>query len=106
MLAKSRRLVDGVENLNRPLPRSFAMANDLVQCPLCEGLSKISRAELICKLSDPALLAKVDKLLAELHLGSDLHPEPIPVGAGSSDFQAQVHSWNPTNPMWKRSPKE
>jgi hypothetical protein len=82
------------------------MANDLVQCPLCDGLSKISRVQLISKLSDPFLRAKVDKLLTELHAGSDLHPEPVAVTVGSSDFQTQVHQWNPSNPMWKRSPKE
>ena len=82
------------------------MANDLIQCPLCDGLCELQRAELIRVLSDPALFSKVETLLAELRAGSDLHPEPVPVGAGPSDFETQVHSWNPANPMWKRSPKE
>lgn len=82
------------------------MANDLIQCPLCDGRSHIERQELIRALSDPALLSKVESMLAELRAGSDLHPEPVPVAAGASDFETQVHSWNPTNPMWKRSPKE
>jgi len=82
------------------------MTNDLVQCPLCDGLARIPRAQLIERLSDPLVLAKIDKLLATLQAGSDLHPEPVPAAAGPSDFQTQVHSWNPSNPMWKRSPKE
>ena len=82
------------------------MANDLIECPLCNGLSRIPRAEAIRLLSDQDLHSKIDKLLAELYSGSDLHPEPIPVAAGRSDFETQVHSWNPSNPMWKRSPKE
>jgi hypothetical protein len=81
------------------------MATDLVQCPLCDGLSKSSRAQLISKLSDALLRAKVE-LLTELHAGSDLHPEPVAVTVGSSDFQTQVHQWNPSDPKWKRSPKE
>jgi hypothetical protein len=82
------------------------MANDLEQCPLCQGLSHIPRAQLIHALSDPGLLAKLETLLAELRAGSELHPEPVPAGAGASDFETRVHSWNPAIPMWKRSPKE
>lgn len=82
------------------------MNNDLVACPLCDGWAKVSREQLIRILSDPALSSKVERVLSELRSGSDLHPEAIPVGAGASDFETQVHSWNPANPMWKRSPKE
>ena len=82
------------------------MANDIIQCPLCDGLAQIEREQLIRVLSDPALFTKLEGLLAELRTGSDLHPEAVPVGAGASDFQTQVHTWNPANPMWKRSPKE
>jgi len=82
------------------------MATDLIQCPLCEGLSHIPRAQLIRVLSDPALLSKVETLLAQVESGSDLHPEPVPTTPGASDFQTKVHSWNPKNPMWNRSPKE
>jgi hypothetical protein len=82
------------------------MASDLIQCPLCDGILQIERTKLIRVLSDPTLFSKVETLLAELRAGSDLHPQPVPTGAGVSDFQAQVHSWNPANPMWKRSPKE
>jgi hypothetical protein len=82
------------------------MANDLIQCPLCEGLSRVPREQLIHVLRDPALLSKVESLLDQLASGSDLHPEPVPVAAGVSDFETKVHSWNPKNPMWNRSPKE
>lgn len=82
------------------------MANDLIHCPLCEGLSRIPREQAIRILSDPGLFSKVEKLLAELTSGSDLQPEPVPVAAGASDFETKVHSWNPKNPMWNRSPKE
>lgn len=80
--------------------------NDLVSCPLCDGPSKVSREQLVRVLSDPALSSKVAKLVADLKSGSDLHPEAVPVAAGKSDFEIEVHNWNPANPMWKRSPKE
>ena len=82
------------------------MANDQVVCPLCDGLSKIPREELIRKLSDPLFRSRIDQLLAGLKAASGLHPEPVAASAGRSDFETKVHSWNPANPMWNRSPKE
>ena len=78
------------------------MPNDSIKCPLCNGLSTVSRTALIQKLKDPELLAKVETFVAQLESAAG---ERGPV-AVASDFQAQVHSWNPANPMWKRSPKE
>jgi hypothetical protein len=82
------------------------MANDIIQCPLCDGHSRIERSELIRLLSDRALHSKLEGVLMELRTGSEVHEQAVAVGAGASDFQTQVHSWNPANPMWKRSPKE
>lgn len=78
------------------------MDNDRIQCPLCDGASKVSRAQLIRVLRDPSLRNKVEALLAE----SGTAPHAAIVTVGAPDFQTQVHSWNPANPMWKRSPKE
>lgn len=84
------------------------MANEGVKCPLCGGLSKISRSELIRALSDKDLLSKVQNYVSELVRGEESSKEPEAVGAASreQDFQTQVHSWNPENPMWRRSNKE
>jgi hypothetical protein len=82
------------------------MANDdFLTCPLCQGHSHVSRAELIGLLTDRNLREKIETYLAEL-----VQPgEPAGVGATQSpsrDFQKDVHSWNPQLPIWRRSPKE
>ena len=84
------------------------MANEGIKCPVCGGLSKISRSELIRALSDKNLLSKVQDYVAELLRDAELSKERELVGAatGRQDFQTQVHSWNPENPMWRRSNKE
>jgi hypothetical protein len=79
------------------------MTNDPVQCPVCGGLAKISRAELIRVLTDKELLQKLELYVAELSRAS---AEPVAAGAARSEFDKQVHSWNPENPMWRRSNKE
>lgn len=81
------------------------MTNDPVHCPVCGGLSKISRSELIRVLSDKELTHKLELYVAELSRAS-ASPEPVSVGANSASFEKQVHSWNPENPMWRRSNKE
>ena len=79
------------------------MPNDQIKCPLCQGSSYVFRSELIAKLRDPELLARVEVFVAQLEAAASGKRF---VSTPASDFQAQVHSWNPANPMWKRSPKE
>jgi hypothetical protein len=84
------------------------MLTEEVRCPICKGFSKITRAELIHVLSDKDLLAKVENCVAELARGASICDEPVVAAANveSSDFETQVHTWNPANPMWRRSNKE
>ena len=84
------------------------MTNEGVKCPVCGGLSKISRSELIRVLNDKDLRTKLQNFVAELAQGEGSSKEQEPVGAAArgQDFQTQVHSWNPENPMWRRSNKE
>lgn len=84
------------------------MANEGVKCPVCGGLSKISRGELIRVLSDKNLLSKLENYVAELARDAEGSNDLEPVGSTTrrEDFQTQVHSWNPENPMWRRSNKE
>jgi hypothetical protein len=81
------------------------MANDdLLKCPLCHGHSQVNRTELIALLTDRNLREKIEKFLSEL-----LQAEPVAVGPRrpeSTDFEKDVHSWNPQLPIWRRSPKE
>jgi hypothetical protein len=80
--------------------------DDVVKCPLCGGFTHIESPALLQALQDPRLREQVEKFIAEL-LQSPLD-ELSSVGAtqAGSDFQKQVHSWNPCVPMWRRSPKE
>jgi hypothetical protein len=90
-----------------PPKTRLAMVNDdVVKCPLCGGFSHIENPALLEALHNPRLREQVEKFITEL-LKSPVE-ELSSVGAiqGATDFQKNVHSWNPCVPMWKRSPKE
>jgi hypothetical protein len=81
--------------------------DDLVKCPLCGGFTHIEKPELRAALNQPTihegaerfitdLLNATSEELVEVHAGPPLRP----------DFQKNVHAWNPSSPMWRRSPKE
>jgi hypothetical protein len=76
--------------------------NDLVQCPLCSGHGRMEREELVEILTDPNL----DQKIAQQVIDLTRTPAAELVGAGPAGFERDVHSWNPSQPMWRRSPKE
>ena len=77
------------------------MANHaVVKCPLCEGHGHLPRAEMLDRLADPNLSENLTRYSD--HLAEEASAT---VGA-SSDFQKEVHTWNPQMPIWRRSPKE
>jgi hypothetical protein len=82
--------------------------DDVVKCPLCGGFTHIERTDLLGALKNPRLREQIELYVAEL-LKSPVE-ELATVGASairaSSDFQKDVHRWNPCVPMWRRSPKE
>jgi hypothetical protein len=78
----------------------MAEDKETVRCPFCEGRGQLSPIEIAEKLTTPELRKRMDARLAEI-LG-----EVVPAGPKARDFQTEVHSWNPTLPIWKRSPKE
>jgi len=80
---------------------------DLLKCPLLQGLDAMHRAELIGLLKDSNVLEKLEQCLAE-HLRATEAKQPVACGAESrpQDFQKQVHSWKPDVPTFTRSPKE
>jgi hypothetical protein len=78
---------------------------DLLRCPLLQGLDPMHRAELIGLLNDSGVREKLEKCLAE-HTSA---AEPVAVCAHErqpGDFEKEVHSWNPQHSPWNRSPKE
>ena len=73
-----------------------------VKCPFCEGHGELTRAELAERLTNRELRRHLDARIAEILEGDAL----AVVGPRVRDFQKEVHSWNPTLPIWRRSPKE
>ena len=79
------------------------MAEDSkVKCPLCEGRGEVLRSELVQRFTNPELRRRLDARIAEILEGSAL----AGVGTKVRNFEKEVHTWNPTLPMWQRSPKE
>ena len=73
-----------------------------VKCPLCEGEGELLRSELAERFSNQELRKRLDARITEILEDNAL----AAVGPKVRDFQKEVHSWNPTLPMWRRSPKE
>ena len=72
-----------------------------MKCPLCEGQGELSRSELAEQFANQELRRRLDARIAEI-----LEDDVAAVGPKVRDFQKEVHSWNPTLPIWRRSPKE
>jgi hypothetical protein len=73
-----------------------------VKCPLCEGQGELLRSEIAEKFTNQELRQRLDARIAEI-----LEDNTLACAAPKArDFQKEVHTWNPTLPMWRRSPKE
>ena len=79
----------------------MAEHTEKVKCPLCEGLGEILRSEMVERFANPEVRKQLDARIAEI-----LDGEMAGVGPKVRNFEKEVHTWNPTLPMWQRSPKE
>jgi hypothetical protein len=80
---------------------------DLLRCPLLQGLDRMHRAELIGLLNDSGVREKLEKCLAEHISATDSSKEAVCAhDRKPGDFEKEVHSWNPQHSPWNRSPKE
>lgn len=80
--------------------------DDVVKCPLCGGFTHIADPALLQALQNPRLREQVEKYVTELLKSPVEELSSVGTSHAGSNFQKEVHSWNPCVPMWKRSPKE
>ena len=72
-----------------------------VTCPLCEGKGELLRSEIADRFTNHELRARLDARITEI-----LEDIAAVAGPKVRNFQKEVHTWNPTLPIWRRSPKE
>lgn len=75
---------------------------DRVKCPLCEAQGEVLRSEMVERFTNPELRKRLDARIVEILGGSEM----AGVRPKARNFEREVHTWNPTLPMWQRSPKE
>ena len=73
---------------------------DLLKCPLLQGLDAMHRAELLGLLNDSNLREKLEACLSQ-NVGN-----PAACASEERNFEKDVHSWNPQKLVFSRSPKE
>jgi len=78
---------------------------DLLKCPLLQGLDAMHRAELLGLLNDSSLRDKLETCLSQ-HSGEAATPAACEAESKRGDFQKEVHNWNPQRLVFSRSPKE
>ncbi len=78
---------------------------DLLRCPLLQGLDAMHRAELLGLINDSNLRERLENCLAQLKAADAASPSPDKKPEATS-FDQRVHEWNPKLPIWTRSPKE
>ncbi len=78
--------------------------DDLMKCPLLQGLDDAHRAELLGLINRSNLKDKLEQCVA-MH-SSDAPVKAICSGSERAEFDSDVRSWKPDIALWKRSPKE
>jgi hypothetical protein len=84
------------------------MLNDeLVKCPVCGVFTRINKPELLAALHDPKIRQQIENYVAQLLSSPTTELAGVAASpAEARNFDKDVHNWNPTVPMWQRSPKE
>jgi len=80
---------------------------DRLQCPLCAGHGEVRASRLTGFFSDPELKSKIEAYVANASAAAEDTAELVAARESKPrNFERDVHTWNPTLPMWRRSPKE
>lgn len=74
---------------------------DLLKCPLLQGLDAMHRAELLGIINTSNLREKLEACLTE-HVGKP----NVACASEERNFDKDAHSWNPQKLVFSRSPKE
>jgi len=74
---------------------------DLLKCPLLQGLDAMHRAELLGLLNDSNLREKLETCLSQQAGKSN-----AACTSEERNFEKDVRSWNPQKLVFSRSPKE
>jgi hypothetical protein len=80
--------------------------DDVVKCPLCGAFSHIQKPELLAALQNTRVREQVENYIRELLESPADHLSPAGAKGAGRDFERDVHNWDPSVPMWQRSPKE
>lgn len=78
--------------------------DDFVKCPLCDGLAKVRKSDVIALLAEKNLRERLEKNMSEFTPHAE--GEQAVRKLQRLEFKKEVHNWNPTLPLWRRSPKE
>jgi hypothetical protein len=81
---------------------------EFLKCPLIEGLDGMHRAELLGLIENSTVREKLEKCVSHLAQATTEAQESFgnPEKQQPMDFKKEVHTWNPTQPIWRRSSKE
>jgi len=82
------------------------LKDDLVKCPVCGVFTRIDKPELLTALANPEIRQQIENYVAQLVASAPAELASVATTSETRNFQTDVHNWNPTVPMWQRSPKE
>ncbi len=77
---------------------------EFVKCPLCDGHASVRRSELPALLAENIRRERLEESMAEFARPAKGDQATRRLQPG--EFEKEVHNWNPTLPLWRRSPKE
>jgi hypothetical protein len=76
---------------------------DLLKCPLLQGLDAMRRAELLGLINDSNLREKLEQCLSQ-HVPDE--PQSKCADWKPGDLEKNVDHWDKETPLWRRSSKE
>ena len=79
---------------------------DLLRCPLLQGLDPEKRTELLDLIKEGNLRVNVEKCLTDKRQSADIPPVNYSNPESAPQEEKKVHKWTPAVPMGRRCYKE